>query len=137
MEPITYIIYGDPIPLARARHGNRRTWDSQKQLKLCVGIELARQHKGKELYQGPLFFEVTFFMPIPKSFSQKKQLELIGRYHTVKPDASNLLKLVEDIASDILYKDDALIAQIHCRKVYDARPRTEFKITSLKEYHAE
>jgi Holliday junction resolvase RusA-like endonuclease len=50
-----------------------------------------------------------------------------GRLHVSKPDLSNLLKFMEDLAVDIrILKDDCLIAETTCRKVYDDNPRTEF-----------
>jgi Holliday junction resolvase RusA-like endonuclease len=35
---------------------------------------------------------ITFIFPIPDSWSKKKKLELIGQYHTQKPDLDNLYK---------------------------------------------
>lgn len=126
-----YIIQGDPIPLARARHGNGRTWDPQKHLKLHWGLLLADQHKEQELFSGPLELDITFHMPIPKT--SKKQTELMnGAPHHCRPDLDNLCKWVLDVCNTICYRDDALFTTIVARKVYSKEPRTEFTITQVR-----
>ena len=50
---------------------------------------------------------VTFFLPIPKSWSEKKRAEHLGGPHETRPDLSNLLKALEDA----VYGDDSHIWQ--------------------------
>lgn len=126
-----YIIDGDPIPLARARHGNKNTWDSQKQLKFGIGVMLRSQHGAKPIIQSPVRLEIDFYFLPAQSMSAKKKQERIGYMHSIKPDLSNLIKFVEDIATGIIYHDDCLIAAIHATKQYDIKPRTEFTIIEL------
>ena len=128
-EVVTYIIKGDPIALARARHYNRRVYDSQKNEKLVLGITLRNQHAERPQFIGPLQLDITFFMPIAKSRA-KQRATLLDSYHFYTPDLSNLIKFVEDLATSILYPDDCLIAKIIAKKIY-GDPRTEFTITKL------
>lgn len=129
IRSMTYTLHGDPIALARARFGNAKVYDSQKQHKLICGLELRRQHGDFPLFTGPLQLTITFYMGIPQ-----KRKKLCGCYHACRPDTSNLIKFIEDVASNgILYKDDALIAVIQAQKVYSDEPRTEFTITALGE----
>ena len=44
------------------------------------------------------------------------------RFHTSKPDATKLLRCVEDALNGVLVKDDARIAEQSVRKVYGDRP---------------
>lgn len=127
-----YIIPGNPIPLARARHGNRRTWDSQKAIKFGWGVQLQNQHCEKKLYQGPLLLDINFFIEIPQTYKKKFDL-LCGTYFDKRPDLSNLVKFVEDVATGILYHDDCSISRIITNKFYDdgKGPRTEFTIIEL------
>lgn len=127
-----YVIKGNPIPLARARHGNRKTWDAQKQIKLVTALELEDQHSGRPLLVGPLFLDVCFFFEIPESYSARRRVTTIGCFHDFKPDLSNLIKFIEDIANGIIYKDDCSIASVTAKKVYDEEPRTELFIMELK-----
>lgn len=128
-DSITYILMGDPIPLARARHHNRKVYDSQKNDKLVTGISLRNQHDDRPLIEGPISLNVTFYMPIAKS-REKQRKALLGTPNFYKPDLSNLLKYVEDCANAILYKDDCQIVEIIAKKIY-GEPRTEFTITKI------
>ncbi len=127
-----YIIEGNPMPLARARISGRRVYDAQHEAKLIHAITLSNQHGDRPLYMGPLMLDVTFYLKMPK-LSERKIIERNNLYHYYKPDLSNLIKLVEDIANEIIYKDDAQICAITSRKVYHEIPRTEFSIIPLKK----
>ncbi len=132
----SYVIHGDPIPLARARFGkNKRIYDSQKHLKIVWGVNLSRLHGDDPLFQGPLFMEVTFYMKIAESKSYYHRKKLQNKWHVCRPDASNLLKWIEDIGTGIIYHDDCLIAKVLVEKCYDDGngPRTEFTISNLRE----
>lgn len=49
--------------------------------------------------------EIIFYMPMPKSWSKKKQAMMVGKPHRQRPDISNLVKAIEDA----LYSDDSTI----------------------------
>ena len=72
----------------------------------------------------PLETPVTLYLyirvPIPKSHSKKKvEACLNGLDQPIKkPDASNILKSVEDGMNGIVYKDDSQIINLHVTKVY-------------------
>ncbi len=130
----TYIIYGNPIP--KARHGNNkgRTYDPQSKIKESVAWNLKYQHGQVFPMKGPLRMVITFFMPIPQSFSKIKQETLVNTPHYKKPDTSNLEKFYEDCGNGILYYDDAQISQILSTKIYSRKPRTEITIEQIKEF---
>lgn len=125
-----YVIMGDPVPLARPRWGNGHVFDSQALLKMQAARIIEDQHAGKEKFVGPIHLDVTFFMCLPKVGLKKRQ-EIDGKYHTCRPDFSNLLKFMEDIAQPILYDDDCIICSVSGCKKYDMEPRTEIMITQL------
>lgn len=126
MENIKYIIKGEPIALARPRHGrNNQIYDSQRNEKLVNGITLLAQHHDRPMYTGPLHLDVTFFMPI-KPTGKKKD-----GYHSYTPDLDNMIKWVCDISNNVLFVDDCIVAKITAAKVYDRVPRTEFTFVRL------
>lgn len=127
-----YVIEGNPVPLQRVRFVNRHCWDAQKALKTKIGIDIERQHDGVPLISGPLRLVITFYFSIPASYSMAKRSACMIRSHISRPDLSNLIKFVEDIAIGIIYNDDCTIAEIEARKCYDATPRTEFEIIQLE-----
>ena len=72
-----------------------------------------------------IYVNITFYMPIPKSYSKKRKLRLNGQPHVKKPDTDNMIKLVLDRADKILFKDDKYIYKINAQKIYSNIPRIE------------
>lgn len=93
-----------------------------------------------ERHCSPTFFDrempvsiiVTAYYGIPKSTSRKKrELMIIGEIRPMKkPDADNVLKLVEDALNTVAYHDDAQIVSATVRKYYSEIPRLEVEIFS-------
>ncbi len=131
---ITYVIMGKPTPLSRPRFSpiSKRVFDPQKEPKLLAAIALQSQHYAQPLYTGALHLEVTFYMPITER-SERIRKQYIGQPHTKKVDLDNMLKFVNDVWINILYKDDASIASIVAKKVYDLTPRTEFTLRRMED----
>jgi len=117
-----YILEGEPIPLKRHRHNQRRAYDSQRHLKLTSTLALTDQHGTRPLMTGPLLLDITFFFSIPKT--RIKSLRP-GSFHHFKPDLDNLIKYICDVSTKIIYEDDSCVASINARKRYNVEPRTE------------
>jgi Holliday junction resolvase RusA-like endonuclease len=81
----------------------------------------------------PITLSVNFFFPPTKKEKTKKFVELIknDNYPYIKkPDLDNLLKLIKDCMSKIIYNDDNQV--FHYRemfKYYSLNPRTEIEIS--------
>jgi Holliday junction resolvase RusA-like endonuclease len=78
---------------------------------------------SSEPLETPVTLYLHIRMPIPKSYS-KKRIEacLNGSEQPIKkPDASNILKSVEDGLNGVVYKDDSQIINIHVTKVYSTK----------------
>ena len=71
---------------------------------------------------------LIFYMPIPKSWSKKKQREALGKPHIKKPDTDNMIKLVLDRANGTLFNDDKYVYKICAEKIYSDNPRIELGI---------
>lgn len=56
---------------------------------------------------------ITFYMPMPESWSKKKKVEMLGKPHQQTPDLDNLCKGLCDIL-----EDDAHIWKISAEKVW-------------------
>ena len=126
-----YKIYGKPIPLKRPRTSflKKIVYDPQKDEKEDAITQLRLQHKNLPILDGPLNLNVTFFMPPPPSMSYKKKCFLYDLPHFKKPDLSNLIKYLEDVAQGIIFSDDSRITSISAKKIYAETARTEFQIT--------
>ena len=58
---------------------------------------------------------ITFTIPVPKSWSKKKQMMMCGKRHTQKPDLDNLVKAVMD---SVFPDSDSFIHEIHAKKFW-------------------
>lgn len=129
----TFIIQGNPTPLARPRFCEGHVYDSQVEQKEIMGWEMRTQSKHWGIVgfgNEPIKMTLEFGMRMPK-LSAKKKSELVNRPHTKRPDLSNLIKFIEDAALGILYKDDSIIAEISAKKIYVEEPYTKMVIEIL------
>lgn len=69
------------------------------------------------------------YLPIPPSWSKKKQLEMVGRPHLSTPDADNIYKG----ATDPIFEQDGGIHFESCRKRYDDGRGPHLEITMIWE----
>lgn len=62
---------------------------------------------------------ITFVIPMPPSWSNKKRGSMNGEYHKQRPDLDNLIKAFKDSLLD----DDSMIARYNCmQKIWGERP---------------
>jgi len=126
---ITFKVDGDPVGKQRARYAKRgnfvQTYTPDKTRNYESSIkEAAIEAMGSsECLETPVNLYLYIRAPIPKSLP-KKRLEacLNGSEKPIKkPDASNVLKSVEDAMNGVVYKDDSQIVNIHVTKVYSSQ----------------
>lgn len=135
---INFVVPGRPQPKERPRvtkSGYSFTPPRTKDYEALV-VEQAR--KSKTLPQSPiedtpLKMIIWCYMPIPTSWSNKKQdLARQGKLLPAKrPDIDNLGKIIMDALNGIAYKDDALIVQLVINKIYSDEPRVDVLIDEM------
>lgn len=87
-----------PVPAPRMTRSDK--WRKRP----CVMRYFAFRDKVRELgIVLPIPYKVTFWMPMPPSWSKKKRDEWHGKPHMNRPDKDNLEKAL----LDSLYEDDA------------------------------
>ncbi len=136
---IIYIkLDGVPVAKGRLRHaiaGGRaigytpkKTRDYEKLLSQAANKEMA----GKPLLAGPLMMHVYVFMPIPKSWSQKKRQAAINGevWPTVKPDWDNYGKIT-DALNGVVFLDDKQIVKGTVSKIYAEDPALHVMIQEI------
>lgn len=125
----TFSVDVTPVPKGRARYvrrGNHITSYTPEKTRTYETLikEAGVQAMGSsEPLETPVTLYLYIRMPIPKSYS-KKRIEacLNGSEQPIKkPDASNILKSVEDGLNGVIYKDDSQIINIHVTKVYSTQ----------------
>ena len=135
------IINGEPK--AQKRHRYRRasrriiSYDPSKKDKQALAKQLAASMTSPPLEED-VHLMVAFYMRRPKSHyrSGKFSNELkedSPKLHKSRPDIDNLLKLVMDAATGVLWKDDALVSWILTKKEYSSKPRIELEAWDPKK----
>ena len=140
MNEIRIVVLGNPVGKGRPRayqtRGPRRTIKMHTPEKtrayedaVALAGKLAMQ--GSEPLGGPVAMRLDIFMPIPASWSKAKREAalLSGVMPISKPDASNVLKAVEDALNGIVYIDDSQIIDVWVRKRYSHEPRIELVVS--------
>jgi len=110
----------EPRAMARPRFGKGKTYTSKADVshKAVMVFHLRKFWGNHAPLEGPLTVSVTFFMPMPPSWAKKKKEVMNSHPHTSKPDCDNLAKSVMDAGNGILWKDDAVIADLRVCKTW-------------------
>ena len=118
-----------PIPKGRPRGGNGHFYTPQRTRE----YEQTIAEWTKNIYvSGAVTIAMTFIMPIPKSWSKKKQTEMCGRPHLGTPDLDNLVKAVLDGMRECWW-DDRIVYAIHAIKKYGQDPGILIEIMEEQE----
>ena len=91
---------------------------------------------GDELLTGPLFLEAIFYLARPAGhFGTGRNHNILKpsspRYPTVRPDATKLLRAIEDALTGVAWRDDAQIVIQLARKRYGTPERAEILIAEV------
>ena len=119
-----------PMPAPRPRFSKFGAYNPKKYTDHKRAIALL----AKNIFtprEGAIKIMCIFYMPIPKSWSKKKKIEAVGKYHIKKPDSDNLLKTIKDALNGIAYVDDSQVSVTITHKIYSDEPRTEIYVTVL------
>jgi Holliday junction resolvase RusA-like endonuclease len=125
---VTFKVDADPVGKQRARYAKRGnhvmayTPDKTRNYESLIKEAAIEAMGSSEPLETPVTLYLYIRAPIPKSLS-KKRIEacLNGLEKPIKkPDASNVLKSVEDAMNGVVYKDDSQIVNIHVSKVYSS-----------------
>lgn len=136
-----FTVYGTPQP-AGSKRGffikklNRVViTDAAKQSrpwKALVSDAAQQAMNGGGVMRGPLSLRLAFFVPRPKGHMGKHGIKPSAPgYPAVRPDATKLLRAVEDALTGILWNDDAQVVEQHVFKHYGEPARCEVKVELL------
>ena len=126
---IRFFLPGTPVAKARARStSNGRHYTPEKtreyERRIAAKAKQAMSSQGFAPLTEPVDLELMIWQEIPRSWPEwKRQAALRADIApTTKPDASNVLKSVEDACNGIVWMDDCQIT--HCKIIcrYDSEP---------------
>lgn len=127
-----FVVPGPPVPKARPRVTRfGHTYTPQKTVDQENKIREAFLLMKWESTDEPLTLRIRAFMPIPTTLSKSKRKLIF--WHSKRPDADNIAKLVMDALNGLAYKDDGQIASLKIEKFYSENPRTEIEIKKLEK----
>ena len=104
----------DPMPKPRMTQSDR--WRKRPAvLKYFAWCDELRLLCAREKFSLGESLRVTFIIPMPESWSEKKKKKMDFTFHRQKPDLDNLIKSVQDA----LLGDDSKICEYrYCAKVW-------------------
>lgn len=134
---ISFIVPGRIGGKGAVRHSGKKHWNSVRTSSdMSLTAHLARKAmRGRKPLEGALSVDIAVLRHTPKSMSKRKAAE--ARYVTVKPDSSNIAKLLEDAMNKIVYRDDAQIAKLTVSKEYANYMPEQVQITITELAHSD
>ena len=132
---ITIELAGEPKGKGRVRHtrsGIAFTPASTRSYETALRWAAEVAMKGKKPLTGPLSLVVEAFLPVPRSWSQKKQrMAIAGLVRPIRPpDLNNIIKST-DALNAITWCDDTQVVDVRASKRYSDRPRLVLTVMSL------
>ena len=109
--------YTDPKQAARA-----------KTLEDCV-----EPYRPKELWLGPISLDVMAYFKRPEKMPAWKEKIFDLIWPTKKPDLDNVVKMIKDVLTGMIYRDDNQICGLFAMKDF-GEPRWEIKIEKMVGY---
>lgn len=150
---ISRIVIGEPYGQPRQMHGARIGKDGKAHSYNYAAKKNGQLHpvwkyradireafKGCEMMEGPLQIIVVAFHSRPAYMCKPKFIENNGSGPQPKisrPDASNILKAVEDALEGVAYKNDSLIMSAWVDKLYAGMgqsPETFIEIRQMEKH---
>lgn len=138
----TFFVHGIPAP-----GGSKKAFFNPKTHRIVVTDDAKRNRPWRDMIAstalaagvapivGPIRLSVTFRMPRPKSHyrSDGTIKPNAPRWHVVRPDATKLLRALEDALTGIAWRDDSEIARQDVVKEYtDSTPGASVVVSTIE-----
>lgn len=132
-----FSIPGPPVAKGRPKFARRGSFVTTYTPDKTVNFEGLIKHtaalvmRSDPPFEGPVRLAVQVMLPIPASWSKKKQAEAAcGTLRpTSKPDWDNFGKIASDGMNGIVYRDDSQIVSATVEKHYSISPRVDVLVT--------
>lgn len=135
---VAFTVPGAPVPKGRARSRLVRAKDGRQFVSHYTPDETIRYENlirmcardamhDRYPLDGPIDLTVRVFVPIPASWSQRKQRDAAAGLvaPSKKPDWDNFAKAVCDGANGVAWVDDSLVVDAAVRLRFSLNPRVE------------
>lgn len=128
-----------PVGKGRARFGKGRVYTPAKTVaaERAIAIHARAAMRSRAPHPGPVALTVRAVLPIPADWPKWRKAAAREKriFPTGKPDASNVLKLVEDALNGIVWIDDAQVVSEAIHKDY-GEPGIEIEVFAINTEEA-
>lgn len=140
-QAITFTVPGSPVGKGRPKVSTRggkfaRMYTPEKTASYegLVAMAARQAMAGHALLDGPLIVELDIVLPIPCSWSKRKQVAaLAGQvYPTKKPDIDNVEKAIFDGLNNVIWRDDVQVCDVSKRKRYGPVPGVRVTVSAIE-----
>lgn len=139
MSGVTIRIPGDPVAKGRPRataiggQACMYTPATTRAYEQRVAIAAREAMAKAPTMDGPLSVSIEITMPIPVSWSKRKQADALAGLvmPTGRPDLDNLIKALADACNWIVWRDDAQIVRLMAEKRYGEQPGAVVSVIPL------
>jgi len=138
---IYLVVPGEPCGKQRARtfYDRRvgrvvsKTPEKTKNYETFIRELFAVKYAGFLPLADAVRLRINIYRGIPKSESQKRagKMEATLIRPTTRPDASNVLKAVEDALNGLAFRDDSQLVEVLVQKYYSHTPRVEISLEGM------
>lgn len=145
-DPIVIELAGPPVAKGRPRFTSRGegrsvayTPSKTRHYETALQYAASQVMGAQQLLIGPVSLSVVARVPIPSSWSLKKQEQARrGEIQpTKRPDADNFLKIAQDALSAVVFADDAQICFAMVSKVYSDKPGLRIEVAPITQTASE
>ena len=125
---------GRPRALRRGNHIKLVTPDETAAYESKVALAGHQAMAGRALLSGPVCAVLTIKLPIPASWSKRKQAAALAgtELPTKKPDADNVVKAIFDGLNGVVWIDDTQVVDMVVRKRYATVPGVAVRISNVE-----
>jgi len=130
VTPLTITVLGTPVAKARPRMTRSgiaftpaKTRSYETYVRLVAQEEMKAARIG--MMEGPLRMTMRVDLPIPSSWSKRKQQQAItGEIRPcTRPDIDNFIKAAMDACNGIVFSDDSQVVRLEASKRYALQPK--------------
>ena len=143
-DPVVINFAGPPVAKGRPRFtsigGRPIAYTPTKTRKYESALQYAAQQAmdGRPLLVGALSMSVVVSLPVPQSWSGKKQKQALAGeiMPTKRPDLGNYVKAAEDALNGVVFLDDSQVTFQTASKIYAEKPGLRIEVASYAREEA-
>lgn len=139
---VTFVVPGTPVGKGRPKVSSRGgkfaqlyTPEKTANYEGLVAHTGQSAMNGRPLIEGAVFVDLDIRLPVPASWSKRKQLlALDGQvFPTKKPDADNVIKAIFDGLNGVVWKDDVQVVSAQMQKRYSSVPGVRVLVREISK----